>query len=163
MTKWREDSQSSGQDCLGTALFNTHKGRPLCSVAAFDISHSWWFLLFTVYSLIPVLNQQIFVKHCLGVHSRTLSSVFQKEKACEVAQSCPTLCSLMDCSLSGSSVHGIFRIFQARILAWVAMPFTRGSSWPRDGIQVSCTAGSSLLSELSGKPNKRVNKRQCRG
>ena len=42
-----------------------------------------------------------------------------------VAQSCPTLCDLMDYSPPGSSVHGIL---QARILEWVAMPFSRGSS-----------------------------------
>ena len=41
------------------------------------------------------------------------------------AQSFPTLCDPMDCSPSGSSVHGIF---QARILAWVAISFSRGSS-----------------------------------
>ena len=46
-----------------------------------------------------------------------------------VAQSCPTLCDLMDCSLPGSSVYGIL---QARIPQWVAMPFSRGSSQPRD-------------------------------
>ena len=46
-----------------------------------------------------------------------------------VAQSYLTLCDPMDCSLSGSSVHGIF---QARILEWVAIPFSRGSSQPRD-------------------------------
>ena len=51
---------------------------------------------------------------------------------------CPTLCHPMDCSLPGASVHGIF---QARILAWVAIPSSRGSSWPRDQIQFSCTAG----------------------
>ena len=44
----------------------------------------------------------------------------------------------MDCSPPGSSVHGIF---QARILEWVAVPFSRGSSRPRDRTQVSCTAG----------------------
>ena len=44
-------------------------------------------------------------------------------------QSCLTLCDTMDCSLSGSSVHGIL---QARILEWVAMPSSRSSSWPRD-------------------------------
>ena len=38
----------------------------------------------------------------------------------------------------GSSAHGIL---QARILEWVAIPFSRGSSWPRDGTQVSCIAG----------------------
>ena len=55
-----------------------------------------------------------------------------------VAQSCLTLCDPMDCSLPGSSVHGIL---QARVLEWVAMPFSRGSSWPRDQTQVSCIAG----------------------
>ena len=44
----------------------------------------------------------------------------------------------MDCSLPGSSVHGIFR---AKILEWVAIPFSRGSSLPKDRTRVSCTAG----------------------
>ena len=47
-------------------------------------------------------------------------------------------CHPMDYSPPGSSVHGIF---QARILEWVAIPFSRGSSWPRDWTQVSCNAG----------------------
>ena len=51
-----------------------------------------------------------------------------------VPQSCPTLCDPMDCSLAGSSVHGIL---QARILNWIAMPSWRGSSKPRDQTQVS--------------------------
>ena len=49
-------------------------------------------------------------------------------------QSCPTLCDTMDCSLPGSSVHGIL---QARILKWVAMPAFRASSQPRDQTHVS--------------------------
>ena len=55
-----------------------------------------------------------------------------------VTESCPSLCDLMDCSSPGSSVHGIL---QARILEWGAIPFSRGSSWPRDRTQVSCIAG----------------------
>ena len=55
-----------------------------------------------------------------------------------VTQSCPTLCNPMDCSPRGSSVHGIF---QARMLEWVAISFSRGSSRPRDRTWVSCTAG----------------------
>ena len=55
-----------------------------------------------------------------------------------VAQSCPTLCNCMDCSPSGSSVHGIL---QARILEWIAISFYRGSSQPRDWTWVSCVAG----------------------
>ena len=48
---------------------------------------------------------------------------------CLVAQSCPTLCNPMDCSLPGASVHGIL---QERIPEWVAMTFSRGSSQPRN-------------------------------
>ena len=47
----------------------------------------------------------------------------------------PTLRDPIDCSLPGSSAH---RILQARILEWVAMPSSRGSSWPRDWTHVSC-------------------------
>ena len=47
----------------------------------------------------------------------------------EVLQSCLTLCDPMDCSLPGSSVHGIY---QARVLEWIAASFSRGSSVPRD-------------------------------
>ena len=46
-----------------------------------------------------------------------------------VTQLCPTLCDPMDCSPPGSSVRGFL---QARILEWVAIPFSRGSSGPRD-------------------------------
>ena len=55
-----------------------------------------------------------------------------------VIQSCPALCNPMDCGPLGSSVHGIF---QARILEWMAMPSSRGSSQPRDQTQISLLAG----------------------
>ena len=55
-----------------------------------------------------------------------------------VTQSCLTLCESMDCSLPGSSVHGIL---QARLLEWVAILFSRGSSWPKDWMRVSRIAG----------------------
>ena len=57
----------------------------------------------------------------------------------QVAQSCPTLCESMDCSLPGS----IHEIFQARILEWVAISFSRGSSRLRE---------DTLPSEPPGKP-----------
>ena len=60
-----------------------------------------------------------------------------------VAQSCQTLCDPVD-----YTVHGIL---QARILEWVAIPFSRGFSQPRDRTQVSCTA-SRLSAEPPGKP-----------
>ena len=55
-----------------------------------------------------------------------------------VAQSCPTLCNSMDYSLPVSSWMGIL---QARILEWMAMPSSRGSSQPRDQTQISLLAG----------------------
>ena len=51
------------------------------------------------------------------------------------AQSRPILCNSLDCSLTRSSVHGIF---QARILNWIAISYSRGSSWSRDRTHVSC-------------------------
>ena len=59
-------------------------------------------------------------------------------KHAKLLQLCLTLCNPMDHSPPGSSVHGIL---QARILEWVAIPFSRGSSWPRDQAQVSHIAG----------------------
>ena len=56
----------------------------------------------------------------------------------EVIQSCPTLCNPMDCRLPGSSVHGILK---ARVLEWVAISFSRGSSRPSDRTWVSCIVG----------------------
>ena len=52
-------------------------------------------------------------------------AMYHEVKWSEVAQSCLTLCDPMDCSLSGPSIHGIF---QARVLEWIAISFSRGSS-----------------------------------
>ena len=60
------------------------------------------------------------------------------ESEVKVAQSCPTLCNPMDCTVR--------RILQARILEWVAFPFSRGSSQPRNRTQVSCIAGGFFTS-----------------
>jgi len=67
-------------------------------------------------------------KHALSIH----------ESESEVAQSCPTLCDPMDCSLPGSSIHGIL---QARVLEGVAISFSGGSSRPRDRTRVSRISG----------------------
>ena len=67
-----------------------------------------------------------------------------------VAQSCPTLCSSVDCSPPGSSVPGIL---QARVLEWAAMPSSRGSSWPR-GLLL-CRQILYCLSHHIPTPNKK--------
>ena len=66
----------------------------------------------------------------------------KQESESEVTQSCLTLCDPMDCSLPGSSIHGIF---QTRVLEWVAISFSRESSQPRDRTRVSRTAGRRFI------------------
>ena len=66
-----------------------------------------------------------------------------------VTQSCLTLCDRMDCSPLGSPVHGIL---QARILEWVGIPFSRGSSQPGIKARSPALQADSSLSEAPGKP-----------
>ena len=70
-------------------------------------------------------------------------------------QSCPTPCDAMHCSPPGSSVHGIL---QARILEWVAMPSSRGSSWPRDR---SCISFDSSIADRFLNPEPLGKPRIC--
>ena len=74
------------------------------------------------------------VRACMHAHAR--------------AQSCLTLCKPIDCSPSSSYIYGIS---QARILEWVAIPFSRGSAWPRNRSHISCVSciGRQVLSQLS--------------
>ena len=84
----------------------------------------------------------------------------KQQSESEVTQSCSTLCDPMDCSLSGSSVHGIF---QARVLEWIAISFSRGSSRPKNQTWVSQVAGRCFTSwatreaPLNNKQNKNTN------
>ena len=83
------------------------------------------------------LSSFTFIKRLFS--SSSLSAISEKS---EVVQSCPTLCNPTDCSLPCSSIHGIF---QATVLEWVAISFSRGSSQPRDGTKVVSSAYLRLL------------------
>ena len=72
----------------------------------------------------------------------------------EVAQSWPTLCDPIDCNLPGSSVHGIF---QAIVLEWIAIPFSRGSSQPRDWTTSPSLQADSLPLSHQGSPQCQVD------
>ena len=80
-----------------------------------------------------------------------------------VSQLCPVLVDPMDCSPSGSSVH---EILQARILEWIAVPFSRGSSQCRDNPEIEPRSPAlqvdSLPSELPGKPRAGQKRRENR-
>ena len=73
------------------------------------------------------LGEEDFLEKEMAIHSSILAwripCLYESES--EVTQSCPTLCDPMDCNLLGSSVHGIFC---ARVLEWVDISFSKGSS-----------------------------------
>ena len=71
----------------------------------------------------------------------------------KVSQLCPALCNPVDCSLPSSSVQGIL---QARILEWVAVPFSKGSSQPRDRTQAGLPHCCWILYQLSHKGSPRM-------
>ena len=76
------------------------------------------------------------IKSNVSVHAKSL-------------QLCPTLCDAMDCSPPGSSAH---EILQAWTLEWVTVPFSRGSSKPRNQTQVYHISGKFFTAEPTGKP-----------
>ena len=79
--------------------------------------------------------------HCHTVESWICSQLKRRVRVL-TAQSCPTLCDPMECSPQGSSVR---EILQARILKWIAIPFSMGPSQPRDWSWVAHTAGRFLM------------------
>ena len=106
------------------------------SIEFLVISHT----LFAIISPTPTLSSP-------PSHLHKAKCMLKSES--EVAQSCPTLCDPINWSLPRSSVHGIF---QARVLEWVAIYFSRGYSQPRDWTWVSRIVGT-LPSEPPGKSN----------
>ena len=84
-----------------------------------------------------------------GVGCHFLLQCMRVKSESEVTQWCPTLSGPMDCSLAGSSVHGIF---QARILEWDAISFSRGSSQRRDRTPGLPHCGQTLYHLSQQKP-----------
>ena len=95
------------------------------------------------------------LKRCLLLGRKAMTNLVKVL----AAQLCTTLCNPVDCRPPGSSVHGIL---SARILEWVPIPFSRGSSEPREWIWVSCTAVrfSTIWAtrEVHEKPRQHIKK-----
>ena len=72
---------------------------------------------------------------CMFLTAHSLFTSLSVARICSFAQLCLTLCDPLDCSLPGSSVHGSF---QARILEWIAISSSKGSSQPKDRTCISC-------------------------
>ena len=131
----------------GTALWKQSK----CG----NIAPTSWFFLFLLvlvsfrYSFDLV---HVFAKNCYKSSGKEGMEGREEGRKREVVQSCPTLCDPMDCSIPGSSIH---EIFQAIVLEWVAIAFSRGSSWLRDWTWSPTLQTDALPSETSGKPFRR--------
>ena len=126
---WNSPGKNTGVGChiLIQGIFPTqglNRGLPHCRRTLYHLSHQG-----SPYAL------------------DTFSSV----QFSSVTQLCPTLCDPMDCSLPGSSVHGIL---QARILEWVATSFSRGSSQFRNRTYMAYIAGRFFTTESPEKPDK---------
>ena len=116
------------------------------SLAWVQVLLSHWLAIFSIIKwgkLITELTQRLVVEW---------NNMYRKWKV-KVAQSSPTLFDPMD-----YTVHGIF---QARILEWVAVPFFRGSSYPRDRTQVSYLAGGFFTSWATREAHKRWSMAKC--
>ena len=105
-------------------------------------NHTSWYLSKRCENLCPHKNSHqdiysIFIHNCQNLEA-TKMSLNDKQTVVYPDSLCPTLCDLMDCSLPGFSVHGVF---QERVLEWIAISFSRGSFLPRDRTQVSHIIG----------------------
>ena len=89
------------------------------------IEGPWLYFMIHIRLLLTWLRNFLLIQ----IKNKYSISFTSKKVKVLVAQSCLTLCNPMNCSSPGFSVHGIL---QARILEWVAIPFSRGSSQPRD-------------------------------
>ena len=93
--------------------------------------------------------------HLLDTHTHTDVKTHNIDVVCvSVAQSCLTLCNPMHCGCPGFSVHGIL---QARILEWVAIPVSRGSSQPAIEPRTPALQAESLPSESPGQPRNCIH------
>ena len=118
---------------LSTPTHSRQKPNPQATThlpSLYRLAYFGHFIKMLSWNLWPFMAGFFHLAQCFQSFS-TLSSLLG-------AKSCPTLCNPMDGSSPGSSVPGIL---QVRILEWVAIPYSRGSSWPRDKIWVSCIAG----------------------
>ena len=93
-------------------------------------------------NFLPIISSRSFIVSCpLFKYLSNCEFIFvygKSKRKVKVAQSCPILCKPMNCSLTACTLYGNL---QARILEWVAYPFSGRSPWSRNKIGISCIAG----------------------
>ena len=132
-SQWNQATCQSVYTCAGV-FFARHTSQLECGSLRTFLRR--WILLFMFGVGICCIGESE-IKNCTINFRRKI----RMKGRTKLLPSCPTLYDPMYCSLPGSSIHGIF---QARILEWVAISFSRGSPQPRDWTRVSCIAGRSF-------------------
>ena len=127
--------------CVVTAIFLFHlsSSSPLCPYLCHVILQFFPFKPDSDSKSSSAQHPRKLLPVSLGCHLKSTGSIWLSSLFCHclVTNSCSTFCDPMDCRLSGSSLH---RVLQARVLEWVVISFSRGSSQPRDRIFISCLA-----------------------
>ena len=149
------DSITDSKEMNLSKFQETAEDRGDWHAAVHGTAKSWTWLSYWTTTIIQSIfdpNRKHFSSFCdlrKNLFSQVIDSLCLY--ACSALHLCLTLCDTMDYSLPGSSVHGIL---QARILEWIVMPSSRGSSWCRVWIwisHVSCTALGFFAPEPPGK------------
>ena len=138
------------------ALLTTAKKQKHSKCASTEewTNRTWYVYIYTVKYYSAIQRNEVLIHAITWV---TLENIMLSERSeVKVAQSCPTLCDPMDCSPQAPLPMGIL---QTRILQWVAMHSSRGSSQPRDRTQVSRIAGGFFTNWATSERSQ--TQRQC--
>ena len=150
MSFLKKKTHLAKQDCTSNSICSF--SRSFANTSSSDYPLKWstpQYLVINPLTDLPSLPLSLLQLRCLCSAPFFPHSVWVCVHVCLLlAQSCPTLCNLKDCSLPGSSVYGIL---QARVVRWVAIPFSQEIFLIQDWTWVSCIADS-LLSKPLGNP-----------
>ena len=142
----------------------SYRSHPLSSSPSCSLFFSCFYFLFLPFlpflhiKLRTIRGKSVFWKLWINSESDLWLST-GSVCCCSVAKLCPSLCDLMACSPPGFSVHGISR---GRILEWVVISFSRGSSWSKDRTCVSCIGRQILYHWVTGKQHSRIRGCKCK-
>ena len=151
----REDPLEKEMETHSSILAWKIYGERSMAATVHGVAKSW-----TLLERLSTGNSEETERKCWNQEYKLLFFQVRAVCYCLVTKSVPTLCNPMNCSPPGSAVHGIS---QARILEWVAILFSRGSSQPRDWTCISRIGRRFFTTEPPGEPKNCLDSRFLKG